>query len=241
MEINIAHLFPDLLNLYGDRGNIQVLKKRLEWRNIRANIISVLDGSQIDFENTDILFLGGGSDREQKIVCDKLLKLKNEIKEYAESGKTIVAVCGGYQLLGNYYKLKEEQIGGLGIVDINTVQGDTRLIGNIIINCEIDGKNFDIAGFENHGGITYINGEKPLGKVVKGYGNNGSDGFEGVIYKNVFGTYLHGPVFPKNPLFADAVLERTLKHKYQDFKGLVPIDDSLENTALENIKEYILK
>lgn len=239
-KIKIMHLYPDLLNLYGDRGNIECLKRRLQWRGIEAETVSfTCDDTNFDLSDVDILFLGGGSDREQKIVCSRLLEQKEMIKEYAENGGSIVAVCGGYQLLGKYYKLEDETIEGLGILDIYTEQGNGRLIGNIVL--EADFIKAKIVGFENHGGRTYIGGHKPLGKVLYGNGNDESSAAEGVIYKNIVATYLHGPLLPKNPQLCDYILANALKHKYADFSGLEPLDDSLENTANEYIVGRFIK
>jgi hypothetical protein len=233
-------MYPDLLNLYGDKGNIECLKKRLNWRNIGANVRTcTFTDDKIDLSDTDIVFLGGGSDREQKIVCEALLKQKEQLKEYVENGGVLIAVCGGYQLLGKYYQLEDETIPGLEILDIYTKQGKKRLIGNIVLhNDDIDA---DIVGFENHGGRTYTGDYKPLGKVVKGFGNTGNTGYEGVIYKNVFATYLHGPLLPKNPKLCDEILSRALHKKYEDFKELQSLDDDMENTANEYMKKIILQ
>lgn len=239
-SIKIMHLYPDLLNLYGDRGNIECLKRRLQWRGIKAETVTyTCDDTGFDLSDVDILFLGGGSDREQKIVCSRLLEHKEMIKEYAENGGTIIAVCGGYQLLGKYYKLEDETIEGLEILDIYTEQGSKRLIGNIIL--EADFIEAKIIGFENHGGRTFIGGHKPLGKVVYGNGNDESSHAEGVVYKNVVATYLHGPLLPKNPQLCDYILTNTLRHKYADFEGLTPLDDSLENMANEYIVNRFIK
>ncbi|MGN0181098.1 MAG: type 1 glutamine amidotransferase [Candidatus Ornithomonoglobus sp.] len=236
MKIKIMHLYPDLLNLYGDRGNIECLKRRLMWRGIDAEVVSyTCDDTGFDISDVDIVFLGGGSDREQKIVCSRLLEHKKELRDFAENGGSIVAVCGGYQLLGKYYKLEDETIEGLEILDIYTEQGKGRLIGNIVL--EADFIKQKIVGFENHGGRTYIGSHRPLGRVVYGYGNEENAGAEGVIYKNVIATYLHGPLLPKNPELCDYILTNALKRKYIDFKGLEPLEDKLENTA----NEYIVK
>lgn len=239
-KIKIMHLYPDLLNLYGDRGNIECLRRRLQWRGIEAETVSyTCDDTGFDLSDVDILFLGGGSDREQKIVCSRLLEHKEIIKDYAEDGGTIVAVCGGYQLLGKYYKLEDETIEGLEVLDIYTEQGDGRLIGNIVLEPDFIGSK--IVGFENHGGRTYIGSHKPLGKVLYGSGNDEGSGAEGVVYKNVVATYLHGPLLPKNPELCDYILTNALKHKYPDFGELEPLDDSLENTANEYIVNRFIK
>ena len=237
--VNILHMYPDLLNLYGDKGNIECLKKRLEWRGIEVNVKScTFQDNSIDLDNTDIVFLGGGSDREQKIVCEALLKQKQRLKEYVENSGVLIAVCGGYQLLGKYYQLEDEKIEGLSILDIYTEQGKKRLIGNIVLHNDEIGA--DIVGFENHGGRTYTGNYKNLGSVVKGYGNTGKSGFEGVVYKNVFATYLHGPLLPKNPKLCDHILKRVLEKKYPDNSSLAPLDDETEIKANEYMKEIIL-
>lgn len=233
-KITILHLYPDLLNLYGDKGNIECMKKRLEWRGIEAEVINcTMDCESMDFSQADIVFLGGGSDREQELVSDRLLSKKQELTDFVENGGVVLAVCGGYQLLGKYYQINERRIDGLGILDIHTdkPKDAPRLIGNVIIEC--DGFNSKVVGFENHGGRTSIGSHTPFGRVVKGFGNDGATGYEGVRYKNVIGTYLHGPLLPKNPELCDYILENALKNKYSDFKGLSPLDDGLENLAGE--------
>ncbi|MCD8180918.1 MAG: glutamine amidotransferase, partial [Firmicutes bacterium] len=234
MKIKILHLYPDLLNLYGDKGNIECMRKRLEWRGIDAEVISyTCEDTGFDLSDVDIVFIGGGSDREQKIVCGRLLEHKDALKEYAEDNGALVAVCGGYQLLGNYYKLENETIRGLEILDIYTEQGKKRLIGNIVLKADFTDER--IVGFENHGGRTYIGSHTPLGKVEYGCGNHDNAGSEGVIYKNVVATYLHGPLLPKNPGLCDYILTNAIKRKNPDFKGLSPLDDELEKTANQYI------
>lgn len=236
MKIKIMHLFPDLLNLYGDRGNIECMRNRLEWRGIEAEVVSYTsDDTGFDISDIDIIFLGGGSDREQKLVCSSLLEHKKELSDFVENGGSLVAVCGGYQLLGKYYKLEDETIEGLDILDIYTEQGKGRLISNIVLEADfIDQK---IVGFENHGGRTFIGSHKPLGRVLFGNGNADNAGAEGVVYKNVVATYLHGPLLPKNPKLCDYILTNALKKKYPDFTELSELDDTLENMA----NEYIVK
>lgn len=238
MEITIAHLYPDLLNLYGDRGNIITLERRLEARGITANTVSYELSDKIDFSGTDIAFVGGGSDREQQLVCGIMCEMKNELKSYAEDGGTIVAVCGGYQLLGDYYQLENEKIPGTGLLDIYTEQGKGRLIGNVVLESEYVGST--IVGFENHGGRTYIGSHTPLGKVLYGNGNDDKSGYEGVVYKNVVATYLHGPLLPKNPILADKILKNAVERKYgsADFDD---IDDTLETKAHEYIVNRFVK
>lgn len=240
MKIKIYHLYPDLLNLYGDRGNIECMRKRLIWRGIDAEVIThTSEDGKLDLSDADIVFIGGGSDREQKIVCDKLLAQKSEIKDYVEDNGTLAAVCGGYQLLGKYYKLHDEIIEGLNILDIYTEQGKKRLIGNIIL--KPDFINGNIVGFENHGGRTHIGSHKPLGKVIYGFGNDEKSGYEGVVYKSVVATYLHGPLLPKNPALCDYILTNAIKRKNSSFTGLAPLNDELENTANKYITERFKK
>lgn len=240
MEIKILHLYPDLLNLYGDKGNIECFRKRLMWRGIDVDVVQyTCDDTGFDLSDVDIVFIGGGSDREQKIVCHRLLEHKEKLKAYVEDNGTLVAVCGGYQLLGKYYKLENETIEGLDILDIYTEQGKKRLIGNIVL--ESDFLNEKIVGFENHGGRTYIGNHTPLGKVVHGYGNDEKAGVEGVVYKNVVATYLHGPLLPKNPSLCDYILSNAIKRKYPDFTGLSNIDDELEKLANRYIENRFKK
>lgn len=230
MKLVVGHLYPDLLNLYGDRGNIITFQKRCEWRGIECEVKQYVLGDEIDFDELDIILLGGGSDREQNLVCDELRKNKEGFFKYIEENKVLLAICGGYQLLGNYYYSNLGKIPGLEIINIYTESGKTRLIGNVAIESEIEGRKIKIVGFENHAGRTYINDVQPLGKVIVGNGNNAEDGNEGIRYKNVFGTYLHGPILPKNPELADYLLKLALQNKGEDIE-LSKIDDSMEILA----------
>lgn len=245
MKLTIGHLYPDLLNLYGDRGNIQCFRKRLEWRGIEAEVIPFLSGELIDFSKLDIVLLGGGSDREQELVCKSLKEIQADFKEYVENDGVVLAVCGGYQLLGKYYKTDKKVIEGLSILDITTEWEPERMIRNIVLESPL----FDtpVVGFENHGGRTYIGSHTPFGKVFYGLGNTGKSGYEGVVYKNVIATYLHGPLLPKNPHVCDYLLERALKRKYKENVKLEKLPDELEQKANNYIvgrysdKKYILK
>lgn len=239
MKITIGHLYPDLLNLYGDRGNIACMEKRCHWRGIGAETIEFNTGDAIDFSKLDIVLLGGGSDREQAIVCKNLLEIQNEFKEYVEDNGVVIAVCGGYQLLGKYYKTADAIIEGLDLVDIYTEQGEGRLIDNIVLQSEL--ADMPVVGFENHGGRTYLNGNRPFGKVLYGAGNDGESGYEGVIYKNVIGTYLHGPLLPKNPQICDYLLTKALERKYGENITLSPLDDSQEKEANDYIYHRFVK
>lgn len=232
MKLTIGHLYPELLNLYGDRGNIQCMMKRSLWRGIEAETIAFGLEDSIDFSKLDIVLLGGGSDREQRIVCSRLRDIRENFHHYVEDGGSVLAVCGGYQLLGHYYKTEEDTLEGLSLVDLYTEQGSPRLIDNIVL--ENPDFTLPIVGFENHGGRTYIGDNKPFGKVVYGHGNNGEDGQEGVLYKNVVGTYLHGPLLPKNPHICDYLLSNALERKYG--KGsLEPLDDTQEIQANQEL------
>ena len=236
MELTICHLYPDLLNVYGDVGNVLILKHRASLRGIDVNIVNSSLNDTLDKDNIDIIFFGGGQDYEQSIVSNDLNTIKkDDIKEYIEDGKVFLAICGGYQLLGKYYTAPNgEKINGLGILNIYTEGGDTRFIGNT----EIYNESFDetYVGFENHSGRTYINDHTPLGKCIHGYGNNGQDGYEGCIYKNTFCTYFHGSLLSKNPELADKLLELALSKKYDEV-SLEPLDDTFELKG----KECILK
>jgi CobQ-like glutamine amidotransferase family enzyme len=226
-HLRIAHLFPDLLNLYADKGNIATLRKRCEWRDIPVSITQVGLKDELRLQDYDLVLLGGGSDREQEIVSHALHAQRMEWKAAVADGLPLLAICGGYQLLGSYYQLGTgHQVEGLGILDLVTTAGPTRRIGNIGIATEEMGT---VVGFENHGGWT-THQHAPLGTVLKGYGNNGTDGSEGVRYKNIFGTYIHGPLLPKNPRFADYVLQTALNYANLD-KTLLALDDRLEHSA----------
>lgn len=237
LRLTIGHLFPDLLNLYGDRGNILALKNRLCWRGMEAEVVEVTKDDPVALAKMDIVFLGGGSDREQRLVCGRLREMRQDFRAYVEDGGVLAAVCGGYQLLGNYYRLADETIPGLELLDIYTESGQGRLIGNVVLESAFAGGKATVVGFENHGGRTYTGDYEPFGRVLSGFGNNGNDQKEGVIYKNVLGTYLHGPLLPKNPAVADELLSRALERKYGRKMALEPLDDALELEA----HQYIVK
>ena len=241
MKLNICHLYPDLLDLYGDRGNILALAARCRWRGIEAVIQQASLGEELDFMGMDILFVGGGSDREQGLLVQDLMRREKELRSAIENGLVVLAICGGYQMLGKYYQMASgEKIQGLGIIDIWTIAGAKRLIGNVVV--EIDDERFrTLVGFENHSGKTYLGkGVMPLGKVLFGNGNNGEDHEEGVRYRNVFGTYLHGPLLPKNPHFADMLLELAILRRGLD-ACLSKLDDRLEELAHEAMVKRLLK
>ncbi len=231
--LNIVHLFPEFMNLYGDAGNILVLKKRCALRGIEVNVISVSANDEIDLKDADIVFLGGGSEKDQKKAGDKLLLYKEAFTEFRDSDGIMLFVCGSCQLLGNYYYLENEKQTGLGLCDMHTEMGDKKIIGNVCIDTQFG----VIAGFENHVAKTYIGADAmPLGNVIRGKGNNGEDKKEGITYKNIFGTYLHGPLLPKNPEFADALIKKAIFRKYNEDIELTPINDELSMKA----KSYVL-
>lgn len=205
-RLRICALYPSRMNIYADRGNMILLQKRCEARGIGFEITAVEEGDAINPSEHDLFYIGGGQDSDQVQIAEDMRKNKRAaLASAADSGKVILAVCGGYQLLGECYEMDDHKIEGLGLVDLRTIrEPGERLIGNVMIEFEHDGKRQVLAGFENHGGRTYLeSGTSPLGKVLHGFGNNGKDRFEGVKRDNVFGTYLHGPLLPKNSWFAD--------------------------------------
>jgi len=245
-EINICHLYPDLLNLYGDYGNIQALVRRLEWRGISVQVHPVSIGDPFLPDEYDIVFIGGGQDYEQDILHKDLLAIKKQpLIEAVESGMVFLCICGGYQLMGRYYKLSDgTEIECLGAMNHWTIGHEKRLIGNLVFKIEGLKQQPDslVVGFENHSGKTYLgDGVSPLGKVVYGNGNNGEDGYEGARYKNVFCSYSHGSLLPKNPGLTDELITIALKRKYRDFVSLQPLNDRIEALARESMIKRLLK
>ena len=231
-SITIAHLYPELLNIYGDLGNISAIKNRCLWRGINVNAVEIKSGFRINPDEFDLYFIGGGQDKQQIEASIELLKNKERLHKAMESDAVFLAICGGYQLLGHYYQPKNaDRLDGIGLLNAYTVAGNKRFIGNITGKCPyID--NSTITGFENHSGLTFLKGDtKPLMKVVKGYGNNGKDKTEGARYKNVFGTYLHGSLLPKNPKFCDYLISLALKRKYKCEILLSELNDEIEETT----------
>lgn len=231
MELKICHLYPDILNLYGDRGNIICMEKRLQWRGIDVTTTGVSVGEPLKAADFDLFFIGGGQDFEQEVLLPDLASGKTrEIKAAIEDGKPFLAICGGYQMLGNYYKTWDgQQCDFTGALDLYTEGGKDRMIGNYSFTC--DELGVTVVGFENHSGKTYLGSSvKPMGKVLSGFGNNGQDGMEGARYKNVFATYSHGCLLPKNPVLADHILKTALERKYGQAE-LSPLADILENNA----------
>ena len=226
--LRVCGLYPELMNIYADRGNIAVLRARCEWRGLGFELAASSLRDPLDPGAHDLFYIGGGQDRDQAAVAHDMAATKREaLHAAAGRGAVVLAVCGGYQLLGHSYELDGEQLPGVGLVDLRTVrEPGPRLIGNCAIEADLGGGPRVIAGFENHGGRTYLgDGEHPLGRVLAGHGNNGRDGFEGVHRGNVIGTYLHGPLLPKNVWLADRLIELALG------VDLEPLDDDLEQAA----------
>ncbi len=229
MTINILHLYPKEMNLYGDHGNVLALVRRCEWRGIDTRVISYEPGDEIP-EDVDIIFGGGGQDSGQSRIEDDLRKIAPKLKEMIDGGTPALVICGVYQLFGKYFHTHEDKmIDGIDVMDLYTEAGPARLIGNITIESPDFG---EVVGYENHSGLTYI-GDKSaaFGKVVVGAGNNSSDGTEGMVYKNCIGTYLHGPILPKNPKVADWLIAQAIERKTGVPADLAPLDDTIEERA----------
>lgn len=231
MELHIAHLYARLLNIYGDRGNILALQKRAQWRNIDVQIKLFDLDDHIDESWADIYFIGGGQDKQQIMIAEDLQRHSETLRNAVDNGAVMLAVCGGYQLFGHYYQPHDgPKLPGISLIDAYTVAGNKRMIGNVTIELA-DGST--LVGFENHSGKTFLGKElQSLGKVIKGNGNNGEDGFEGAHYKNVYGTYLHGSLLPKNPHFTDKLIGEALMRRYGKVE-LQPLNDELEIMAHE--------
>ncbi len=268
MTLNICHLYPDLMDTYGDKGNIIALQKRCGWREIETMYFPVSLNDKLEPKKYDIFFFGGGQDKAQTVVGPDLLKKAKDLTTAIESGSVLLSICGGYQLLQKYFKTKEgEEIKGVGLFDAYTVGSNDRMIQNLLIDINPELQNqinnvilgseatpesvakndsgqakmTQLIGFENHSGKTYLGkGVEPLGKVIKGAGNNGEDGTEGAVYKNAFGCYLHGSLLPKNPHFADYLIAKALERRHGKIK-LEPLDDTLEWQAYDSaIKRHYL-
>lgn len=238
MKLTVAHVYPDLLNLYGDSGNVLCIKKRCEWRGIECDVRNFEADSQFDFGSCDIVFIGGGQDREQQLVLRSLGVKNAERLADAVENKTVLAICGGYQLLGKYYETSSgTRLEFTGILDFYTVGRQNRFIGNYEFKTS---EKLRIIGFENHSGRTYLgNGVEPLGRIIKGFGNNGRDKTEGVRYKNTFCTYSHGPLLPKNPDFADMLITSALQRKHGEI-SLAPLDCKIEILARRQIRDLYI-
>jgi lipid II isoglutaminyl synthase (glutamine-hydrolysing) len=234
LTVRICHLYPRLLSVAGDRGNLFTLMKRCAWRGIRSSVTEADAGVVPDFAESDLIMVHGGQDREMTEAARDLAAKAGPLAEAIEQGVAVLAVCAGYQLLGRYYAPRQgPPLPGLGVVDIVTEGSQDRFIGHAAIECDMGtGEQHRLTGFENHSGRTYLgSGVEPLGRVVAGSGNNGEDGTEGARYKGVYATYLHGPVLPKNPWLADLLITRALAHRYQDPDPLAPLPDGEEARA----------
>ena len=234
MKLHVCSLYPELMNIYADRGNMQLLRARCEWRGIGFELVGATLGESVDPDDHDLFYMGGGQDRDQALCAQDMVETKKEaLHAAAERGAVVLAVCGGYQLLGHEYEMEGERLPGVGLVDLRTVrEPGPRLIGNCAIETDLGDGPRVIAGFENHGGRTYLApGEEPLGRVLKGFGNNARDRHEGVRRGNVIGTYLHGPLLPKNAWLADRLIELALDTRLEPLP-----DDSLEEAAHESAR-----
>ena len=232
--LRVCALYPDLMNIYADRGNLLMLKRRCEWRGIGFELTGVGIGDALDPDGPDLYYMGGGQDRDQELCADDLFEHKRDaLVAAAEDGAVVLGVCGGYQLLGHAYQLADEELPGIGLLDVRTVRADgPRLIGNVAIEADLPGTERKVlAGFENHAGRTHLGSRaQPLGRVLRGHGNNGSDAYEGAREGMVIGTYMHGPLLPKNAWFADWLIATAIG----DGEELEPLEDELEQLAHED-------
>ena len=235
MKVVIGHLYPDYLNIYADRGNIAVFERRAAWRGIELEVEEVGPGDEVRPGAHDLLYIGGGQDREQALIAPDLAEKGKALSKAVAGGAAVLAVCGGYQLLGAFYRdVSGAELPGVGLFSLHTVAGERRMIGDVLLECELEpGARRTLAGFENHAGRTYLDqGAEPLGRVIAGFGNDGESGFEGCRVGRVLGTYLHGPLLPRNPWLADWLLAQALGHAGGgDPPELAPLDDGLEEDA----------
>ncbi len=248
-HLAIAHLYPEQMNIYGDRGNILTLVQRCRWRGIAARVDPIKPGMDVDWTRYDLAFFGGGQDSGQSLIADDFVRRHGpNLRAAIDDGLVLLAICGGYQLLGHYFLTHTgEKLPGIGALDLHTVGGDRRLIGNIVVQGSgirdqgsgtrrADPQPLTpdscLVGFENHSGRTYLGaGVQPLGRVLRGFGNNGEDGTEGAVHRNAHGCYMHGSLLPKNPHFADHLLRLALERRYGAADALTPLDDAIERRA----------
>jgi CobQ-like glutamine amidotransferase family enzyme len=233
-KIVVGHLYPEYLNIYADRGNMAVLERRAVWRGIGFDYRTIGLGEQADPDDYDLYYVGGGQDREQALVAPDLATKGESLREAVDGGAAFLAVCGGYQLLGRFYRDRSgAELPGVGLLPHHTVAGERRMIGDVLLECELEpGHRRTLAGFENHAGRTYLDeGAEPLGRVVAGFGNNGEDGVEGSRVGNALGTYLHGPLLPRNPWLADWLIGKALARRLGDAPDLEPLPDDFESSA----------
>jgi lipid II isoglutaminyl synthase (glutamine-hydrolysing) len=236
-ELRLLALYPEQMNIYADRGNMIFLQRRSEWRGIPFRYAAVGPGEGFDPAEHDLIYIGGGQDRDQILVAEDMLETKRDaVASAVEDGAALLAVCGGYQLLGHRYELADRSVPGLGIADLQTVrESGPRLIGNVDIEVDLGDGPRILAGFENHGGRTHLGPTaEPLGRVLNGHGNNGRDGLEGVKRLNMIGTYLHGPLLPKNAWLADRLIAAAIERRTGARPQLEPLDDRLEGAAHES-------
>ena len=235
MKVRVGHLYPDYLNIYADRGNIAVLERRASWRGIELAVDAIGVGESVEPGAYDLYYVGGGQDREQALIAPDLAAKGKALSEAVDDGAAVLAVCGGYQLLGAFYRdVSGAEQPGAGVLPVHTVAGDTRMIGDCLLECELEpGVQRTLAGFENHAGRTHLDvGAEPLGRVIAGFGNDGESGFEGCRVGRALGTYLHGPLLPRNPWLADWLLAQALAHgEGGDPPDLEPLADELEERA----------
>lgn len=231
-RIRVAHLYPEYLNIYADRGNIAVLSSRARWRGFELEVEAVSLGDALRPGEHDLLYIGGGQDREQALIAPDLAARSEAIRDAVAGGAAVLAVCGGYQLLGRFYRGRDgDELPGAGLFPHETVAGERRMIGDCLLECDLEpGVRRTLAGFENHAGVTRLDhGAAPLGRVVAGFGNDGASGLEGVRVGNAIGTYLHGPLLPRNAWLADWIVERALEHRTGERQALAPLADDLED------------
>jgi CobQ-like glutamine amidotransferase family enzyme len=234
MKIVVGHLFPDYLNIYADRGNIAVLERRAAWRGHELEVRALEPGDKLPAGEHDLYYIGGGQDREQELIAPALAAMGDALKAAVEGGAAALAVCGGYQLFGRSYRDQSgDELPGAGLLPLHTVAGERRMIGDVLLECELQpGQPRSLAGFENHAGRTYLDeGAVPLGRVLAGFGNDGASGHEGCRAGRVIGTYLHGPLLPRNPWLADWLLAQALAHRTGEVPQLEPLEDELEAEA----------
>jgi lipid II isoglutaminyl synthase (glutamine-hydrolysing) len=238
VKLTICHLYSDLMNIYGDRGNIIALAQRARWRGIEAEVVPVGIGDALDPDSCDVVFFGGGQDKEQLVVADDLRSVQApHLHRHVEEGGALLSICGGYQLLGKYFRTHTgETLEGISLFDAWTVAGNKRFIGNSLVEGDFFGVPRTIVGFENHSGRTYLGpGVRPMARVLVGFGNNGEDKTEGAIYRNAFGCYLHGSLLPKNPWFTDHLILTALRRRYGSHVELEPLDDGFEERAHQTV------
>ena len=236
MKIAVGHLFPDYLNIYADRGNMAVLGRRAAWRGHELEVMALGAGDELRPGEHDLYYIGGGQDREQELIAPALTAHGEALREAAAGGAALLAVCGGYQLLGRFYRDRSgDELPGVGLFPLHTAAGERRMIGDVLLECELEpGERRTLAGFENHAGRTHLDeGAEPLGRVLAGFGNDGESGYEGCRLGRAIGTYLHGPLLPRNPWLADWLLAQALAHRTREAPALEPLADDLEAEAHE--------